>query len=362
MTVFVSHSSSDGDSVRALVQALNSAGSRVWLDQDLTGGEAWWSTILRQIRECSVFVFALSENSLQSEACVLELGYARDLGRPILPVQIGDVQGLRDHAIFTYQAIDYRNPTASSGIALVRAITERERDGQPLPDPLPAPPPMPYEYLMLLGTAIASREPISPSDQESIVKQLRQALRQERNDVILGNVRKLLAALRERPEVTYRTVNEVNELLSTPASGSPTMAASTAAPAFFAATSAGTPSTPPQASAPAGGPAPDWYPDARDRALQRYWDGHQWTQHTRPVVGGAQPLAEPAAGNPSKVLSVLAFVFTAMALVVPLIGLIGVGFGIAAFVRKEQQGRLALSLSVAVTVVSWIVWTFINNG
>lgn len=135
MTIFLSHASADGDAVRALVQHLEAGGSRVWLDQDLTGGEAWWSAILRQIRECSVFVFALSENALQSDACQLELTYARDLGLPILPVQIGDLRGLRDHSIFAYQAIDFRNPTASSGIALVRSIHERERDRQPLPEP-----------------------------------------------------------------------------------------------------------------------------------------------------------------------------------------------------------------------------------
>lgn len=210
MTIFVSHSSSDAEVVRSLVQSLEAAGGRVWLDQDLTGGEAWWTAILRQIRECSVFVFALSENALQSEACLLELTYARDLGLPILPVQLGDLRGLRDHAIFAYQAIDYRNPTASAGIALVRAIQERERERQPLPDPLPPAPPPPYEYLMLLGTAINGRATLSPSEQESIVLQLRQALREEKNDAVRANVRTLLATLRERPEVTHRTVTEIN--------------------------------------------------------------------------------------------------------------------------------------------------------
>lgn len=25
---------------------------------------------------------------------------------------------------------------------------------------------------------------------------------------------------------------------------------------------------------------PDWYPDPSDAALQRYWDGQRWTEHT----------------------------------------------------------------------------------
>lgn len=170
--------------MRALVENLESAGGRVWLDQDLTGGEAWWSAILNQIRDCSVFVFALSENSLNSEACLLELKHARDLGRAILPVQIGDLPGLRDHIIFSYQSIDYRQPTASAGIALARAVHEREQNVPPLPDPLPDAPPIPYEYLMLLGTAIQGRTPLSFNEQDSIVRQLRQApaRREERDD------------------------------------------------------------------------------------------------------------------------------------------------------------------------------------
>ena len=44
-------------------------------------------------------------------------------------------------------------------------------------------------------------------------------------------------------------------------------------------------------SPPAPTPRPDWYPDPRNPALLRYWDGRQWTSHTAPrpaVPGGAQ--------------------------------------------------------------------------
>ena len=40
----------------------------------------------------------------------------------------------------------------------------------------------------------------------------------------------------------------------------------------------------------AAGWAPGWYPDNRDRALVRWWDGNQWTGHTQP----AQPVPVPA--------------------------------------------------------------------
>jgi uncharacterized protein YbjQ (UPF0145 family) len=41
-------------------------------------------------------------------------------------------------------------------------------------------------------------------------------------------------------------------------------------------------------------PPANWYPDPRDQAMERYWDGQSWTAETRPVGGAAAP-AEPAA-------------------------------------------------------------------
>lgn len=38
-------------------------------------------------------------------------------------------------------------------------------------------------------------------------------------------------------------------------------------------------------------PQANWYPDAQDPTLVRWWDGQQWTEHTRPMV-------DPASGAP----------------------------------------------------------------
>jgi serine/threonine kinase PknH len=74
-----------------MVSDLQRARIQVWLDDDLGGGDAWWSEILQQIRGCTVFLFAASDNSLHSKPCRAELGYAQDLQLPILPVQIGEI-------------------------------------------------------------------------------------------------------------------------------------------------------------------------------------------------------------------------------------------------------------------------------
>ena len=45
-----------------------------------------------------------------------------------------------------------------------------------------------------------------------------------------------------------------------------------------------------------GLPPADWYPDPRDPAQERYWDGTSWTTETRAAGGAASPA--PAAAEP----------------------------------------------------------------
>jgi serine/threonine kinase PknH len=215
MTVFISHSSRDHAAVRSLVQHLQSARETVWLDQSLVGGEAWWDRILHQIRSCTVFLIALSNNCLQSKPCRAEIDYAKALGLPILPVLIGEVDSYRIDPIFTVQSIDYRNPDVNSGMALLAALHERATERNDLPDPLPDPPPVPYEYLQRLGVAIDSPEELSPTEQSTILSDLRRALREEDDETVRNDIQRLLQALRRRSEVTHGTVAEIDDILRT---------------------------------------------------------------------------------------------------------------------------------------------------
>src|SRR6185312_2383749 len=58
--VFLSYSRKDEGVVKALARGLEAAHREVWFDHDLVGGDAWWDSILSNIRETSVFIFALS--------------------------------------------------------------------------------------------------------------------------------------------------------------------------------------------------------------------------------------------------------------------------------------------------------------
>jgi serine/threonine kinase PknH len=117
----------------------------VWLDHELTGGDAWWAAILEQIRASNVFVMALSQHALQSKPYQAEWAYAGKLSLPILPVQIGEVESFRVPSIFKIQSIDYRKPTSRTGIALMAALQECAGQYSEPSDPLPDEPPIPYE-------------------------------------------------------------------------------------------------------------------------------------------------------------------------------------------------------------------------
>jgi hypothetical protein len=212
MTVFVSHSSKDDAAIRELVDDLELARQPVWLDQELRGGDPWWQDILEQIRSCDVFLFALSKNSLASKPCRAELAYARALGLPILPVQIGPVDNIRIAPISDVQVVDHRERTTASALSLMAAVHDLSAQRRELPDPLPEPPPVPFEYLLRLGSAIEAAQ-LSPAEQAELIRQLRDCVETEDDEGVKDDALELLRALRRRPDVTYRNAAEIDTML-----------------------------------------------------------------------------------------------------------------------------------------------------
>jgi hypothetical protein len=229
--VFVSYSSRDRLALDNLVAALRRTQLPVWVDEQLGGGEAWWNTILEQIRGCEVFIVALSRNYLGSKPCLAELGYAQELGRPVLPVQIVPVN-VRVNPLGALQVIDYQNPTVETGIELIMAVQARRGQVCPLPEPLPEPPPVPFAYLIRLAATMAGAE-LSPAQQLELLSQLRAALDEDGQDLtVRRDIAELLTTLRDRPDITWRTRTEVDNVLASIDSQSATPAPSMANPAL----------------------------------------------------------------------------------------------------------------------------------
>jgi hypothetical protein len=73
MKFFVSYSRSVKEEVRKVVDLLEAADQDVWWDADIPKMADWWATILSRIEWCDVFIFVVSEKSVQSVYCLEEL-------------------------------------------------------------------------------------------------------------------------------------------------------------------------------------------------------------------------------------------------------------------------------------------------
>jgi iron(II)-dependent oxidoreductase len=90
MKIFVSYSRSVKTDVGKVIDLLRAIGHEVWWDGDIPIMADWWATILDNIEWCEVFIFVVSEKSVQSAYCLAELAYATERNRPILPFVMDD--------------------------------------------------------------------------------------------------------------------------------------------------------------------------------------------------------------------------------------------------------------------------------
>jgi hypothetical protein len=203
--VFFSYARHDADTTKAIASGLQQLGQTVWLDQQLSGGQQWWDTILEQIRNCDVFLFVLSKSSLRSKACRAELDYAHRLGRTLLPVSVDHVI---DQLMPPYLAETQRVDGADL-VQLARALLGLPSP-PPLPEPLPPPPSVPLSYLDELADSL-NREDLPLADQRNLLGALKQLVTEddEREAAV-----ELLRRLRRHPQVNAWVAEETDAELA----------------------------------------------------------------------------------------------------------------------------------------------------
>ncbi|MBL8155586.1 MAG: SUMF1/EgtB/PvdO family nonheme iron enzyme [Anaerolineae bacterium] len=111
--IFISYSRVDLEFVKRLEERIRPAFPRleIWRDNapnGLIGGDNWWDAILRAIAESDVFVYVLSNESVQSPYCQAEFTEARRLQKRIVTIQARDRTVLTD-ALNDIQFIDMKN-------------------------------------------------------------------------------------------------------------------------------------------------------------------------------------------------------------------------------------------------------------
>lgn len=125
---FVSYSRSVKEEVRKVIALLEASGHEVWWDADIPVIADWWATILKHIEWCEVFIFVVSEKSVQSAYCLAELKYANERNRPILPFILEQVTPRPDDLPHRYQWLVYDGEPAHMLSAINRACEHIERE------------------------------------------------------------------------------------------------------------------------------------------------------------------------------------------------------------------------------------------
>jgi hypothetical protein len=373
--VFVSYSGHDESEVRSLVDDLRRAKFDTWLDDNLGGGEPWWTEILSQIRACNVFVFALSDNALRSKPCRAEREYAEALGLAILPVQIGSLASVLLDPIFTKQLVDYRETSRRSAIELISALHELAAEPVALPDPLPEPPAVPYEYLHRHGEAIRGSAELGPAVQMQVFLDLHGALNEEDNPVVLDDIRRLLKEFRRRKDVTYAIARQIDNALDDDVSAEDQPIApqkrdlhgSEAEKEIVSEVADPTPTGTEESKA-----APGWYADPAGRPGCRYFDGKAWTDHydnRAHPPSPRQPQSHPprvpnavAKGSNPKAVKSLVFSLLGLFPFVVVGGIAGIVSGKMALgeIRRTGQGGRDLAIfGILIGVAGAIFWIMV---
>lgn len=167
MRIFVSYARVNGERVEHLVNTLTQEHT-VWLDREISPGQAWWDEITREIRDCDCFVVALTPDWLNSVFCRAEWDYARALEKPCLPVEIQPVDPLavppelnRLHRVVW----NVQNQTK-----LMDAI--RQQSPVVPKSPLPPTPPIPIEPLEQLAEQVRQLR-LDFDGQTALLRQIR---------------------------------------------------------------------------------------------------------------------------------------------------------------------------------------------
>jgi hypothetical protein len=220
MRLFISYAHVNKTTVEQLASLLEKAGHHVWYDYEITGGDDWWQTILTEIEAADVFIFALSPQSTNSEACKTEFQYALDLKKPLLPVMLKQGELPAGQKLYQTQYIDGTRITETDTVlALNKALNqfqERIDKGEfPAPEPKPARPAFPFpqdnfaKYKQIIATLHKTPQP----DILQMIYELKQLAKSENNPKEAKQARELLRRLASSTEITVGTYKEATSAL-----------------------------------------------------------------------------------------------------------------------------------------------------
>lgn len=87
-TIFISYSRTDIKTVKFLEPQIHNiyGYASLWYDKGIVGADDWWQRIVGEIRDCQLFLYLMSDESVKSEYCQKELHKAIYNRKTVLPV------------------------------------------------------------------------------------------------------------------------------------------------------------------------------------------------------------------------------------------------------------------------------------
>lgn|GEM_PF-6616969 len=209
-SIFISYSSINRDLVTLLSNDLQILESSIWFDRELTrrGGIEWWKTILEKIRECNLFIYAITPISIKSRACQREYDYALALEKRILPLMI-ERTPLRDIplSVQKFQIIDYCTQDKEQLSNLITTLLKLPAP-KPLPDPLPLEPEVPFDPVTVAASKVKAPT-LDYNEQKQLIRDLEDLSEEED---YATEVRALLDQLLRRDDLAIRSKDMIERL------------------------------------------------------------------------------------------------------------------------------------------------------
>jgi hypothetical protein len=180
--VFFSYAREDRGVVAPFARYIENAGFAVFFDQEIIGGQQWWDRLLTKIEECDAFVPVLSSLYLRSGPCRIEVSYAVELGKTLIPMDLSAgtlasaafIEPIKASQWVTYDADDQMGTV----LKLVAAINNSP-DAPPLPEARQRPQAPGADVLASAVRLVGSTATLTETEQWAVVGELRANMRGE---------------------------------------------------------------------------------------------------------------------------------------------------------------------------------------
>ena len=96
--VFISYSRKDIAFARILHKALKDNEFETWIDwQDIPPSTDWLAEVYEAIEQADTFIFVISNSSIESEICGLEIAHAAKNKKRLIPIVVNEVEPQKVH-------------------------------------------------------------------------------------------------------------------------------------------------------------------------------------------------------------------------------------------------------------------------